>query len=330
MSHSEPQPVQPEQPRLMTRVRSAIRLKHYSPRTEKAYVSWILKYIKYHDTRHPATMAQDEVTAFLSHLAVKRQVSPSTQNQALAALLFLYRDVLQIDLPWLDEVVRAKSRQNLPVVLSRQEMRDLLGELRGTTWLMASLMYGGGLRLLECCRLRGKDVDFQRHQLIVRRGKGAKDRITLFPENVRDDLERQVAAVRRLHDQDSQNGAGWVLLDPALRRKYPNAGHELSWQWLFPATRVHIEAETGYGWRHHLHETVLQRAIKEAARRAQMTKRVTSHVLRHSFATHLLEDGYDIRTIQQLMGHNDVRTTMIYTHVLERGPLGVKSPLDRL
>ena len=318
------------EPRLLTRVSATIRLKHYSRRTEKAYRRWIIGYIRFHGMRHPATMAQDEVTAFLTHLAVERKVSPSTQNQALAALLFLYRDVLGVNLPWLDDVVRAKPRTNLPVVMSRQEVRELLSHMTGTTWLMASLMYGSGIRLLECCELRVKDVDFTRHQLSVRRGKGAKDRVTLFPEGLQSELRRQVDEVHRRHTRDLAAGAGWVLLDPALRRKFPSAGRELAWQWLFPATRVHVEPGTGYGWRHHLHETVLQRAVKEAASRARIPKRVTCHVLRHSFATHLLEDGYDIRTIQQLLGHNDVRTTMIYTHVLERGPLGVKSPLDRL
>ena len=318
------------EPRLMERVRDAMRLKHYARRTEQVYVRWILDYIRFHGTRHPAALGRPEVTAFLTHLAVKRQVAPSTQNQALAALLFLYRDVLGVEMPWLDDVVRAKPRRNLPVVLSRSEVRDLLDQLQGTPRLMAALMYGGGLRLLECCRLRVKDVDFDRRQLAVRRGKGAKDRVTLFPDGLRPALEAQLASVRRQHQRDSAKGAGWVLLDPGLTRKYPNAGHELGWQWLFPATRVHTEPETGHGWRHHLHETVLQRAVKDAARAARISKRVTTHVLRHSFATHLLEDGYDIRTIQQLLGHKDVRTTMIYTHVLERGPLGVKSPLDRL
>jgi integron integrase len=293
-------------------------------------VGWILRFIRFHGTRHPATMAEVEVTAYLTDLAVRAKVSASTQNQALAALLFLYRDVLKVALPWLDTVVRAKPRQNIPVVLSREEMRSLLGELQGTQWLMAALLYGAGLRLLECCRLRIKDVDFARNQLTIRHGKGGKDRTTVFPAGLKDILKRHVAQVLRAHAEDLDRGAGWVLLDPGLRRKYPNAGREPGWQWVFPATRVHIEPGTGNGWRHHLHESVLQRAVKEAARRAKIKKRVTCHVLRHSFATHLLEDGYDIRTIQQLLGHSDVRTTMKYTHVLERGPLGVRSPLDRL
>ncbi len=319
-----------EKPRLLARVRTTIYLKHYSRRTEKVYIGWIKRFIRFHDFRHPSMMAGKEVTAFLSFLAEERRVSASTQNQALAAILFLYRDVLKVELPWQDKVVRAKPGQNLPVVLSRQETRLLLSHMTGLAWLMATLLYGSGLRLLECCRLRIKDVDFGRNQLTIRRGKGGKDRFALFPEGIRDDLRRQVEAVRKHHQEDLSRGAGWVLLDEALRRKYPNAGRSFQWQWVFPGTRVHIERETGHGWRHHLHESVLQKAVKEAAREAKIPKRVSCHVLRHSFATHLLEDGYDIRTIQQLLGHKDIRTTMKYTHVLERGPLGVKSPLDRL
>ncbi len=318
------------EPRLMDRVQETMHLLHYSPRTQTAYRRWILRYIHFHDTKHPATMAGKDVTAFLTHLASRRKVAPSTQNQALAALLFLYRDVLKVDLPWLDKVVRAKTRENLPVVMSREEVRSLLSEMNGTVWLMASLMYGAGLRLMECCRLRVKDVDFMRNQLQVRRGKGGKDRVALFPNSVEEALVRQVDEVKRIHNGDLERGAGWVLLDESLRRKYPNAGKELAWQWVFPATRVHIEQTTGNGWRHHLHESVLQKAVKQASRQVQIPKKVTCHVLRHSFATHLLESGADIRTIQELLGHNDVRTTMKYTHVLQRGPLGVKSPLDLL
>lgn len=320
----------PIKPRLMDRVTTVIRTKHYSRRTEKAYRGWILRYIRFHDLGHPSTMGKEEVTAFLSHLAVKRGVSSSTQNQALAALLFLYRDVLKVQLPWLDEVVRAKPQENLPVVLSAQEVRLLLSHLKGKPQLMATLLYGTGMRLLECCRLRVKDLDFDRNQIYVRKGKGAKDRVTLFPTGLVERMRLQVEEVKRLHQRDLANGAGWVLLDKGLSRKYPNAGNELGWQWVFPATRVHIEPQTGHGWRHHLHESVLQREVKVASRLAQIPKRVTCHVLRHSFATHLLENGYDIRTIQQLLGHKDLRTTMKYTHVLERGPMGVKSPLDRL
>ena len=319
-----------DKPRLMARVATAFRIKHYSERTEKSYRNWILRYIRFHGTKNPALMGQDEITAFLSHLAVKRRVSASTQNQALAALIFLYRDVLGVDLPWLDDLIRAKPSSNLPVVLSRQEVRLLLSHIKGTAGLMANLMYGSGMRLLECCRLKVKDVDFQRQQLTVRKGKGNKDRMTLFPENLRSQLEAQLEMVTTMHERDLARGAGWVLLEESLQNKYPNAGSELGWQWMFPATRVHIDPKTGHGWRHHLHESVLQRAIKQAATQSRIAKRVTTHTLRHSFATHLLEDGYDIRTIQKLLGHKDVRTTMIYTHVLQRGPMGVKSPLDRL
>ncbi len=322
--------IKENEPRLMDRVKTIIRLKHYSRRTEKAYTGWILRYIYFHNKRHPAKMGKPEITSFLSYMAVKRKVSASTQNQALAALLFLYRDVLGVDSMWLDSVIRAKPRTTLPVVLSRGEVRLLLSNMEGTPFLMATLLYGAGLRLLECCKLRIKDVDFVRNQLVIRRGKGGVDRVAIFPNGAREALTLQVKKSEELHTADRQRGAGWVLLDDALRTKYPNAGREIGWQWVFPGTRVHIEKETGNGWRHHLNESVLQRAVKEGARMAKSHKRVTCHVLRHSFATHLLEDGQDIRTIQQLLGHKDVRTTMKYTHVLERGPLGVKSPLDRL
>lgn len=317
-------------PKLLDRVRAIVALKHYSPRTEKTYVRWIVRFIRYHELRHPAAMGEREVTSFLSYLAVKRRVSASTQNQALAAILFLYRDVLKVELPWLDKVIRAKPRENLPVVLSRQETRSLLSCMKGLPWLMATLLYGSGLRLKECCNLRVKDVDFHRNQLTIRRGKGGKDRFAVFPEGIKGDLGRQIEIVRKQHNEDRARGAGWVLLDEALRLKYPNAGCSLQWQWVFPGTRIHVEKATNHGWRHHLHESVLQKAVKAAADEAHIFKRVSCHVLRHSFATHLLEDGYDIRTIQQLLGHQDVRTTMKYTHVLERGPLGVQSPLDRL
>jgi integron integrase len=317
-------------PRLMDRVSSVIRLKHYSPRTEKTYRSWIIRFIKFHGMKHPSLLGKDEICDYLSHLAVKERVSASTQNQALAALVFLYRDVLGAELPWLDEIVRAKQSDNLPVVLSRQEVKLLLSHMDGTTKLMATLMYGTGLRLMECCRLRVKDLDFDRQQVNVRKGKGQKDRVTLFPQTLHESLMVQIDNVATMHRKDRARGAGWVLLDPALTRKYPRAGSELAWQWVFPATRVHVQPGTGHGWRHHLHESVLQRAVKQAARDSQIPKRITTHTLRHSFATHLLEDGYDIRTIQQLLGHKDVRTTMRYTHVLQRGPLGVRSPLDRL
>ena len=275
-------------------------------------------------------MGEAEVTHFLSSLAVEYRVSASTQNQALSALLFLYRDVLQVPLPWLDNIVPAKRPVRLPVVLSREEVQAILAHLHGTPHLMATFLYGAGLRVLECCRLRIKDVDFSANQIIVREGKGDKDRVTLLPHSAKVDLARQLEAVRSQYRRDLERGAGWVELPAALGRKYPNAGRELAWQWVFPATRYYVHAETGQRRRHHLHESVLQKAVREAARRAGVSKPASCHTFRHSFATHLLEDGYDIRTVQELLGHTDVSTTMIYTHVLNRGWGGVRSPADRL
>lgn len=315
-------------PRLLERVREAIRLRHLSRRTEKAYAGWIRRFVLFHGRRHPDEMAAAEVTAFLSHLAVVGQVSASTQNQALSALLFLYRDVLGRELAWLDDVVRARRPARLPTVLARGEVAALLRELDGVERLMASLLYGSGLRLLECCRLRVKDLDLGRGELLVRDGKGGKDRVTLLPAGVRGALGTHLARVKEQHDRDLAHGLGSVELPAALARKYPRAAFEWGWQWVFPATRFYREAASGVHRRHHLHETVLQRAVREAARRARIPRPVSCHVLRHSFATHLLEDGYDIRTIQELLGHRDVSTTMIYTHVLNRGGRGVRSPLD--
>jgi integron integrase len=307
-----------------------LRLRHASARTEEAYVSWIKRYIFFHNKRHPADMGGPEVTAFLTDLAVRGRVAASTQNQALSALLFLYREVLEIDLPWLDDIVRAKRPPRLPVVLTRDETRMLLQGLEGVPRLMASLLYGAGLRVLECCRLRAQDVDLRANQIVVRGGKGDKDRLTLLPATVKTPLEQHLQRVQQQHGDDLANGAGWVELPTALHRKYPNAGREWAWQWVFPPTRVYRDRATGQIRRHHLHETVLQRAVKEATWRAGLAKRSTPHTLRHSFATHLLEDGYDIRTVQELLGHRDVSTTMIYTHVLNRGPGAVRSPADRI
>jgi integron integrase len=321
-------PSVPQAPRLLDQVRDALRTRHYSRRTEKAYVGWIRRYVIFNGKRHPREMGETEVTRFLSHLAVERKVSASTQNQALAALLFLYRVVLGIELKWLDEMVRAKRPQRLPVVLTRREVRELLGRLRGTTWLMASLLYGSGLRLLECARLRVKDVDFERGEILVRDGKGRKDRVTMLPASVKGPLRVHLAQVRRVHESDLRGGLGSVELPDAIAQKYPNASREWGWQWVFPASRHYVVAATRERRRHHLHETVLQRAVKQAAREAGLAKPASCHTLRHSFATHLLEAGQDIRTIQELLGHRDVSTTMIYTHVLNRGGLGVRSPLD--
>ncbi len=293
-------------------------------------MAWIRRYIVFHGKRHPAEMGAVEVTQFLSSLAQQDHVAASTQNQALSALLFLYRQVLQVEMPWLDNVVRVKRSERLPVVLTREEVRAVIRELQGPPRLMAILLYGAGLRLLECARLRVKDVDFATNQIIMRAGKGDRDRVTMLPAVVKPDLVRHVEMVRRQHEADLRHGAGWVELPWALARKYPNAGREWAWQWVFPATRIYVDRETGQRRRHHLHESVLLRAVKEAVRRAGIAKRATCHTFRHSFATHLLEDNHDIRTVHELLGHRDVSTTMIYTHVLNRGPGGVRSPADRM
>jgi integron integrase len=326
----EPDPSPSRPPRLFDRVRAAARVRHYSRRTESAYLAWIRRFIFFHGKRHPAEMGAPEITKFLSSLAVEANVAASTQNQALSALLFLYRDVLEQDLPWLDDVVRAKRPARLPVVLTRDEVRTLLLQMHGVPRLMAMLLYGAGLRLLECAHLRVKDVDFARNQLVVRSGKGDKDRVTMLPAVVKAELTRHLEAVKQQHEMDLRHGAGWVELPSALARKYPNAGREWAWQWVFPATRIYVERATGQRRRHHLHESVLQRAVREALMKAAIPKRASCHTFRHSFATHLLEDGHDIRTVQELLGHRDVNTTMIYTHVLNRGPAGVQSPADRM
>jgi integron integrase len=318
-------------PKLLDRVREAIRTRHYSRRTEEAYVGWIRRYILHHGKKHPAAMGADEVNAFLSHLAVVGQVSASTQAQALSALVFLYRHVLDDPLPWLDEIVRASRPKRLPVVLSREEVGALISHLRSTERLVASLLYGAGLRLLEALRLRVKDVDFAANLLIVRQGKGDKDRRAMLPETLRGALQTQMAEVGRVHRHDVAVGAGEVWLPDALSRKYPAAGRELGWQYVFPASRISFDPRAGVRRRHHLDESAVQRAVKAAVHAAGINKPAGCHTLRHSFATHLLEDGYDIRTIQELLGHADVKTTMIYTHVLQRtGGRGVRSPMDCL
>jgi integron integrase len=319
-----------KEPRLLDRVRAAIRTKGYSIRTEQAYVDWIRRFILFHNKRHPDAMGKSEVEAFLTHLAVNRDVAPSTQNQALSALLFLYRMVLGRDLPWLDDVTRAKKPSRLPVVLTADEAGRLLKRLSGEKWLMASLLYGSGLRLLECLRLRVHDVEFDRRQIMVRNGKGGKDRVTVLPGPVVETLRRQIDRVRIIHEEDLSEGFGEVYLPFALERKYPNAARAFGWQYIFPAEKRSIDPRSGKMRRHHLGETVLQRAVKQAVRDAGVDKPASCHSLRHSFATHLLERGQDIRTVQELLGHKDIRTTQIYTHVMGRGALGVMSPLERL
>jgi integron integrase len=316
------------EPRLLDQVHIAIRARHFSWRTEKAYIGWIKRFIIFHGKRHPATLGEAEVTAFLSTLATRDRVSSSTQNQALSAIIFLYRVVLGKELEWLDGVVRAKRSVRLPVVLARDEVRAILGELRGTPWLMVSLMYGAGLRLLECARLRVKDVDFARGEITVRDGKGGKDRRTMLPVTLKGALAAHIERVSRLHERDLRRRLGSVALPDGIERKYPRAAWEWGWQWVFPATRPYGDPRSGRFQRHHLHETVVQRAMKDAVRRTGIAKPASCHTLRHSFATHLLEAGYDIRTIQELLGHSDVSTTMIYAHVLNKGGQGVRSPLD--
>jgi len=317
-------------PKLMDEMREALRSRHYSARTEKAYCLWVKRYVHFHKLRHPAEMAEPEINAFLTHLAVEGKVSASTQNQALSALLFLYRHVIYYELGDLGDVVRARTPKRLPIVLTRDEVRLLLAQMQGETKTMATLLYGCGLRLSECLQLRVQDIDFEMCEVTVRAGKGAKDRVTMLPESLKPALRDQLRAAKRVHDRDLADGWGRVALPDALDRKYPNAPVEWRWQWVFPQATRWRNTMTGEQGRHHVHETVLQRAVREAAHRAGVTKRVSCHTLRHSFATHLLESGYDIRTIQELLGHRSVNTTMIYTHVLNKGGRGVRSPFDVL
>jgi len=328
-SVSDPAPVH-KPPRLLDRVRSTLRVRHYSRRTENAYVGWIRRFIRFHGLRHPRELGSVDVVQFLSDPAVNGCVAASTQNQALAALLFLYREVLGQELEGLDAAVRARTPARLPVVLSRPEVAALLGELQGAHRLIASILYGGGLRLLEGLSLRVHDVDIERRQITVRRGKGSRDRATVLPHSLIAPLEAQLERTRELYDRDRARGVHGVSLPDALHRKYPQAPYEWGWYWIFPSTQLSRDPRSGIVRRHHLHETAAQRAIRQASFRARITKRVSPHTLRHSFATHLLEDGADIRTVQSLLGHRDLKTTMIYTHVLDRGPLGVRSPIDRL
>ena len=318
------------EPRLLDRVRQALKRSGRSHRTADSYVGWIERFVRFCGLRHPRELGPTDVERFLNHLANHRRVAAATQNQARAALLYLYRHVLAIDLPALDEIAPARRPHRLPTVLTRSEVARLLAELSHPTELVARLLYGSGLRLLECLRLRIKDLDFGRRAILVRQGKGNRDRQTLLPATLHAPLRRHLEVVRRQFDADRALGAGYVELPNALGSKLRGAQRDWNWQWVFPATRTYLHRESGLVRRHHLHETVVQRHVTQAARQAQLTKRATPHTLRHSFATHLLADGYDIRTIQSLLGHRDVRTTMIYTHLLGRGPLGVRSPLEDL
>jgi len=314
---------------LITQMQHALRARHYSRRTEQTYCQWARRYIRFHALRHPTEMGEGEINAFLTHLAVTEHVSASTQTQALSALLFLYRHVLGLEVGELD-LVRANRPRMLPVVLTREEVRRLLGGLEGEPRLVAALLYGSGLRLMEGLRLRVCDLEPGRGELLVRSGKGGRDRVTMLPRSLQPALEAQLARARALHERDLAAGWGRVELPGALARKYPKAPWEWRWQWVFPQQRRWRNRENGEQGRHHLHETIVQRAVTAGVRRAGIAKHATCHTLRHSFATHLLEDGYDIRTIQELLGHKDVRTTMIYAHVLNRGGQGVRSPIDDL
>ncbi|MGE5467916.1 MAG: integron integrase [Ignavibacteria bacterium] len=319
-------------PRLLDQVRGKLRMKHYSLRTEQTYVDWIKRFILHSGKRHPRDMGAAEIEAFLTHLAVVGKVAASTQNQAKSSLLFLYREVLEVELPWLDNVESAKAPKRLPVVLTQPEVQELLRRLQGTNWLIGNLLYGAGLRLTEALRLRVKDVDFARREILVRDGKGFKDRVTMLPAALAEPLQKHLLRVRELHEGDLAEGHGAVQLPYALARKYPNAATAWSWQFVFPSARLSVDPrdEKRVLRRHHVQDVSIQRAIKQAVRDARLAKPATPHTLRHSFATHLLENGYDIRTVQELLGHSDVKTTMIYTHVLNKGGRGVVSPLDRL
>lgn len=323
-------PAEPPPPKLLDQLRGRIRALHYSIRTEQSYHDWARRYILFHGKRHPRHMGAPEITAFLTHLAVERKVSASTQNQAKAAILFLYKEVLQLEVPWLDEVVSAKASRRLPVVLTQREVRELLLQLEGTNWLIASLLYGTGMRILEGLRLRVKDVEFERRELIVREGKGGKDRVTVLPENLVIPLREQMERARVLHRKDLDAGLGAVWMPDALAVKYPKAATAWGWQFVFPSPVRSVDPRSGQERRHHLYEQSVQKAVSTAAKRAGIDKPCTPHVLRHSFATHMLQSGYDIRTVQELLGHRDVSTTMIYTHVLNKGGRGVLSPLDTL
>lgn len=317
------------QPKLLDQVRAVARLKHFSFSTEQAYVHWIKRFILFHSKRHPLDMGEQEIRHFLSNLATNLNVASSTQTVALSALLFLYKEVLKKDLPRICDIERSNRPKKLPVVFTPDEVKAVIQRLSGIYWIMANLLYGSGLRLMECVRLRVKDLDFHYNQITVRSGKGEKDRITILPQVLKEPLRRLLAKVKLLHEEDLFDGFGEVYLPYALERKYRNAAKEWGWQYVFPASRRSLDSRSGKQRRHHISEDMLQRAVKKAIRQSDITKHGNCHTFRHSFATHLIEQGYDIRTVQELLGHSDVRTTMVYTHVLNRGGRGVKSPIDR-
>jgi len=320
---------QRDKPKLLDKVTAFMRTRHYSKRTEEAYLDWIKRYIVFHNKKHPAEMGEKEINQFLNHLAVKENVSASTQNLALCAIIFLYKHILKKD-PGELNFTWAKKGKKLPVVFSRTEVGKIISKLSGVNWIMINLLYGSGLRLMECVRLRVKDIDFENNNIVVRDGKGKKDRITVLPEKLKEKLELHLEKVEKLHKKDLEEGYGTVHLPDALEKKYRNASRELGWQYIFPASQISFDERTGKSRRHHVDESVLQKAVKEAIKKAGIRKQGSCHTFRHSFATHLLEDGYDIRTVQDLLGHENVNTTMIYTHVMKRGGLGVKSPADKL
>jgi len=317
-------------PKLLDQVRESVRLRHYSYKTEKSYIQWVKRYILFHNKRHPKDMGEKEIVQFLTHLAVEENVSASTQNQALSAIVFLYRHVLKIELGEFGDIVWAKRPKRLPVVLTKDEVKEIIDNISGVSWLVISLLYGSGLRLNECLNLRIKDIDFHYNQILVRSGKGGKDRYTILPNNVKKQLQEHIQKVQKLHEKDLKDGYGNVHLPNAIQRKYPNAAKEWDWQYVFPAKSISINPRTGEMMRYHFGEWLIQRSIRYAKLSTKIPKRISAHTFRHSFATHLLEAGYDIRTIQELLGHKSVKTTMIYTHVLRSGNHYVKSPIDTL
>jgi len=317
-------------PKLMERMTLALRARHYSLRTEQAYAHWVRRFVFFHNLRHPATMAEPEINAFLTHLAVDGKVSSSTQNQALSAILFLYRHIIGREVGRIGDVIRAQRPRRLPVVMSREEVKLVISYLYGEKKIIATLLYGSGMRLMECLRLRVQDIDFEKNQITVRNGKGDKDRVTMLPQSIQPMLREHLRKVSHVHQKDMADGWGAVELPEALARKYPRGPRSWEWQWVFPQERRWRNLAAAQEGRHHIDESLVQRAVKEAVARAGLSKRASCHTFRHSFATHLLESGYDIRTVQELLGHRDLKTTMIYTHVLNRGPAGIRSPLDSL